>query len=220
MKNKIKIFLAALFVSIIIPSFSVYAEEYDIPNYTNFYVNDFANIIPPAQELAIIQKAQSLSDKRAGTQICITTIETTNGIDVSEYSTKMYNEYGIGKDNKGVLILYVMENNKLILKVGSGFKNVITDDDVNNLISEYAIDYFAENNFSEGIMNLFNGTYDFVDNYYINGGEVLISSENDENNIEKKYLLRNFSIFFYIIFTISIIFSIVFFNFEKKKGKA
>lgn len=105
------VFIASLciLVFMLFPA-STYAQN-SIPNHTQeFYVNDFANVFTEQEKAELVSKAVSLDENYNGIQVVITTIETLNGESIDDYSIRMYNQYGIGKDDMGVLILLVTQD--------------------------------------------------------------------------------------------------------------
>lgn len=74
------------------------------PPTSDFYVNDFANIISDENKALMMERAVKLDQDYNGTQVVVSTVTTLNGYNIDEYSYTMYNQYGIGKDDMGVLI--------------------------------------------------------------------------------------------------------------------
>ena len=103
---------------------SIYAEN-AIPNHTQeFYVNDFANIFTEQEKAELVSKAISLDENHNGIQVVITTIETLNGESIDDYSIRMYNQYGIGKDDMGVLILLATQDRDIKISIRLCYGNI------------------------------------------------------------------------------------------------
>jgi len=133
---------------------SAYAET-TIPDATSqFYVNDFADVFTPEEEAKLIDTAVALADEHDGIQVVITTIESLEGDTINHYALEMYNKYGIGKNDMGLLILLSTGDREIRVEVGRAMEAYITDSKAGRFIDNYAIPYLAENKFNEGLINL------------------------------------------------------------------
>lgn len=134
---------------------TAYAEEV-IPKATDqFYVNDFADVFSPEQEEIMQQRAVTLAEKPEGVQVVVTTVTTLSGYTVDEYATMMYNEYQIGLDSRGILILLSTGERQIRVEVGDGLRNSFySDAKASEAIDKYALDYLKDNKFDLGLMNL------------------------------------------------------------------
>lgn len=70
----------------------------------------------------------------------------------------MFNEYGIGRDDKGILILLSVEDRDVRIEVGNALEEYINDAKAGRLMDIYAIPDFKENKFSDGLIKLQDGT--------------------------------------------------------------
>ena len=108
MRKSIKIFIAVFVLAIILLTPVVNAKVY-IPEATSdFYVNDFANVFSSSEKAQLMEKAVTLSDEHNGIQVVVTTVKSLDGNSIEDYSYEMYNQYGIGKDDMGLLILLAL----------------------------------------------------------------------------------------------------------------
>ncbi len=73
---------------------------------------------------------------------------------IEEVAYSMYEQYGIGKDDMGILILISIGDREVRIETGYQMQNFITDAVSGRLLDEYAVPYFAENQFAEGIVSL------------------------------------------------------------------
>lgn len=121
---------------------------------SDFYVNDFANVFSDEEKQHLMDNAISLANDYDGTQVVVTTIESLDGRSVEEYAADMYNDYGIGKDDMGVLILLATSDRKIRIEVGYAMEAYITDGKSGQLIDKYAIPYLRDNNFNDGLICL------------------------------------------------------------------
>ena len=131
-----------------------YAET-TIPDATSqFYVNDFADVFTNEEESRLMETAVSLADEHDGIQVVVTTITSLGGDTMADYALEMYNKYGIGKNDMGLLILLSTGDREIRVEVGKTMEAYITDSKAGRFIDKYAIPYLAENKFNEGLINL------------------------------------------------------------------
>lgn len=134
--------------------FSAYAKT-TIPDATSqFYVNDFADIFTDEDEARLMDTAVSLAEEHNGIQVVVTTVESLGGDTVENYALNMYNKYGIGKDDMGLLILLSTGDREIWVTTGLAMEAYFPDSKVGRFIDNYAIPSLAENRFSEGLINL------------------------------------------------------------------
>ena len=136
---------------------SVPAAASDIPEATSdFYVNDFADILSQSTKDYIIEANKDLNAK-TGAQIVVTTIDTLNGEDIETYATEMFRSYGIGdrEKNNGVLFLIVSGDRKLRIEVGYGLEGAINDAKAGRILDTYVIPSLQNDEWDKSILNGF-----------------------------------------------------------------
>ncbi len=165
----------------------VYAE---IPNATNdFYVNDFANVFTSEQRNELVNKADTFAQKHDGVQLVITTVENLDDMSIEEYANKMYNTYGIGKNNMGVLILLSTGERKIRVEIGREMEAYLTDSKAGNLIDNYAIPYLRDNRFADGLILLQDKIFEELTNKFENeskNANAVSSNDSPVNNVSGK----------------------------------
>lgn len=173
MKKLIKNFLATfLFVLVLLQVPMVAYCKANIPSATSdFYVNDFAGVFSESEKAQLMDNAVALANDHDGIQVVITTIESLNGDSVESYAHEMYEQYGIGKDDMGILILLSTGDRELRLEVGKAMEAYINDSKAGRFIDNYAIPSFKEDKFNEGLINLQTALID----------EIVTNVENDSN---------------------------------------
>lgn len=140
--------------------------DYEVTKATSdFYINDFAGLFTDQQKSDMMDKAVALDKDYAGIQVVVTTVESlkdcvTDGKehDIAEVSYVMYNQYGIGKDDMGILILFSTGDRQVWMQTGYKMQTYITDSKSGQLLDDYGMDYFMNDQFAEGIVSLQNGT--------------------------------------------------------------
>ena len=156
MKKQTKSWIALIIVTIlclgtIIPA----VAGINIPEATSdFYVNDFANVFSEEEKDKLITNALVLANEHDGVQVVVTTIKSLDGQTIEDYAYDMYNKYGIGKDDMGLLILLATEDRKIRVEVGAAMEAYVNDSKAGRFIDNYAISYLKENKFDEGLISL------------------------------------------------------------------
>ena len=135
--------------------FSTVAYAAEIPAATDeFYVNDFADVFTAEEEERLLDNAVTLAEESDGIQVVVTTVESLDGDSVENYAVEMYNQYEIGKDDMGLLILLSTGDRQIRVEVGRAMEAYINDSKAGMFMDEYAIPYLSENKFNEGLINL------------------------------------------------------------------
>lgn len=143
----------------------VYQSDIKVKDATSeFYVNDYGNILSSEQRTELVKRAKALNEDYNGIQLVITTLESLDGYSIEEYTTAMYNKFGIGTKDMGALILFSSGDRQVRIEVGRGMEEYMTDADAGALIDEYAIDYFKNDQFADGIVALQKAVVTFIKN--------------------------------------------------------
>jgi uncharacterized protein len=92
------------------------------------YVNDFAHVLTPAAATQIDDLARQI-DEKANAQIALVTVNTLDGRDVESYAVDLFKQWGVGKKgtDRGVLILYAIQDRKARIEVGYGLEPILPD---------------------------------------------------------------------------------------------
>lgn len=228
-RRKMSAFLLACLVLVAIFSIMpilAYAET-AIPDATNqFYVNDFADVFTDTEETKLVETAVALAENYDGIQVVVTTITSLEGDSIEHYAVEMYNKYGIGKDDKGLLILLSTGDREIYVATGLGMEAYINDSKAGRFIDNYAIPYLANNKFNEGLINLqesfVNEIIDCVQKEIAttvpeNSESAITKTEGSSNKSGLSFFIL-FSIFF-IIFGILYIVKFIRNNNEKSNSK-
>lgn len=156
MRKSIKGFIAMFILVLGVFQLSTVAfAKPNIPSATSdFYVNDFANVFSTDEKVRLIDNAVTLSDEHDGIQVVVSTVESLDGNTIENYALEMYNQYGIGKNDMGLLILLSTGDRQIRIEVGKAMESYINDSKAGRFIDKYAIPSLKENNFNEGLINL------------------------------------------------------------------
>ena len=128
-----------------------------------FYVNDTAGVLSAEQEKSMVSAAEQLA-KQTGAQVVVLTVTTLDGKDITEYALEVARAWGIGdkEKNNGVLILLSTGDREVRVEVGYGLEGCLPDGKTGRLIDEYAIPYYAQNDFASGTVQLFHAVMNVV----------------------------------------------------------
>lgn len=156
MRKSIKSFITVFLLVLGVFQLSTVAfAKTNIPSATSdFYVNDFANVFSTDEKTRLMDNAITLSDEHDGIQVVVTTVESLDGDTIENYALEMYNLYGIGKDDMGLLILLSTGDRQIRIEVGKAMESYINDSKAGRFIDKYAIPSLKENKFDEGLINL------------------------------------------------------------------
>lgn len=166
--------LFSLFVFLF--SFSVFAQ--DIPERPNppRLVNDMADVLSDQEEQQMESELVQFNDQTS-TQICVVTLPSLNGYDISDLSFKIGEKWGVGQKgtNNGIVVVFKPktgnEKGDVFVAVGYGLEGVIPDAIANRNVVDYAmIPHFKENDIYGGLsagtkvlMSLASGEYTAAD---------------------------------------------------------
>ncbi len=112
--------------------------DLSFPAFTN-YVVDAADVLPPAEEQALIARLKSFQE-RTGHQFAIATVPSLQGTSVEDFANRLFRAWKLGdaKRNDGALLLVAPADRKVRIEVGYGLEGDLTDA-VSRLIIENAI---------------------------------------------------------------------------------
>lgn len=167
MRKKITFFIV-LFILLLFSNNMGLAVESKLPEPSySFYVYDEAKIIDNQLEEYIVDTNKELY-KKVGAQIVVASIMNLESRDIKEYATGLFEKWGIGSreyDN-GLLILIAPEEREIWIEVGYGLEGALPDSKVGNIIKNFILPYFKEDNYSEGILSGFNEIINEVEKEY------------------------------------------------------
>lgn len=169
---------------------------------SQFYVNDYANILSSSTEQYIVNTSVELEQK-TGAQIVVVTIPSLEGISIEEYANKLFNDWEIGdkeKDN-GLLLICSSGDRLFRIEVGYGLEGTLPDGKTGRIQDQYIIPYLKQDNFDEGIKNGYSACLEEIAKEY----NVTISGK--QTAVKQKTNRSSFSSLATII--ILIIFSII-----------
>lgn len=133
------------------------AEDEGYPKATDyFYVNDFANVIDDSQEANMVSKAAALAEATTA-QVVAVTVDNLGGEEISSYALELGREWGVGSDetDNGIVVLLSVEDREIYIAVGYGLEGALPDSKTGRIIDVYGLEYFKADDFSSGIIAIF-----------------------------------------------------------------
>lgn len=179
-----KLFLPHLLCFILVTAITTgshaFAVTYPNPT-TEFYVNDYANLINVDVENNILNVNKRYENTSEKPQIVVVTVPDMQGIDEYDYSVGLFENWKIGNDeyDNGVLILLALEERRIKIEVGYGLEGVITDAEAGRIL-DAATDYLSNGDYSSGINNIFINVASRVNEEYNYNNDEIFSSINTD----------------------------------------
>ena len=129
-----------------------------MPSHTpEYYVNDYADVLSDETESHIFDTARQL-DIETTAQVCVLTIDSLEGKDISENSVEVFRKWGIGNKDMDnvVLILLSVGDREMWVTTGYGIEGTLTDTKLGVFRDTYAFPYYKQNDFDTGTLEIFN----------------------------------------------------------------
>ncbi|MDE1178413.1 MAG: TPM domain-containing protein [Edaphobacter sp.] len=98
------------------------------------YINDFAGVLSGTTK-DNLESLCTQVDRQAHAQIAVVTINTLDdGQSIEEFATELEDKWGVGnKDDRGVLMVFVMKPRKGRIEVGYGLEGILNDAKVGDI---------------------------------------------------------------------------------------
>ena len=98
------------------------------------YVSDFAGVIDAASKQNMEQLCREV-DRQAHAQIAVVTIHTLEGVSKEDFASKLEEKWKVGKKgtDKGVLMLFAVDERQYWIEVGYGLEGVLNDAKVGDI---------------------------------------------------------------------------------------
>ena len=157
-------------------SFAYNVDNLNLPNPSrDFYIFDETGTITESTKTHIINVNKELYEKTKA-QIVVAVIDGKRLQDKSgqeiitedQLALEILRKWGVGgaKENNGALLLVVPNKKQVTLQIGYGLEGAITDGRAGEILDTYAIPYFKDNKYDEGVLNSFNAVVSNVTREY------------------------------------------------------
>src|SRR5580693_6825093 len=129
------------------------AQDQPVPDYKpQGFVNDFANVLSPSTREQLTALCKEV-DEKAHAQIAVVTVPTTNGQPIVDYSFHLATKWGVGpkQSNRGVMILFAVNDHKYWIQVGYGLEPILPDGKVGGFGRE-AVPILRQGNYDAAVL--------------------------------------------------------------------
>lgn len=168
-----KLFFLLIILLLLTPVFA------QVPNYSDKYINDYADVLSTSQRLEMRNLFYSI-DQTTTAEMTLLTVETVAPLDMFSYAQEVFDTWGIGKADKdnGLLILYAKDENKIWVSVGYGLEGILPDSKIGRILDETFVPQRTAGNVSNGIVLAANAYADVIEQ---NKDEVLSGQTGSQN---------------------------------------
>ena len=132
-----------------------------------FYVLDTAGVISPETRNHIVSRNDALF-AMTGAQIVIACVPSTEGMDISDYATQMFNKWGIGsaEKNNGVLILLSISDDDYWILQGKGLEDLLSTGTLKLMKDADLEPHFAAKEYDAGARAMFDSVCAYLASVY------------------------------------------------------
>ena len=129
----------------------------DLPDWTSIYVNDFANILSPETEAQLEEMLKEARESRDH-EMTVVTIDKVNSYTdnhtIEKFAKDLFNHWGVGnaQRNDGILMLVAVEDRRVRIALGSGFRARF-DGVATRIIDTEMLPAFRQARFEQGILD-------------------------------------------------------------------
>lgn len=118
----------ALFAAVLVSCLPLGVQGYYNPGEPSGFVNDFADIIPAAEEVALEETLRSFQ-AASSNEIAVVTIESLEDDTIEGFAVRLFEDWGIGtaEDDNGILLLIAEQDREMRIEVGYGLEGALTD---------------------------------------------------------------------------------------------
>jgi uncharacterized protein len=133
---------------------AVPAAEPVYPRYSGF-VNDYAGVLDEAAKAKLEGLCRELEAKTSA-EMALAVVKSVAPLDSKSYAVKLFEQWQPGKkgQDNGLLIVLALDERRVEVEVGYGLEGDLNDAKVGALLDRYAVPYFKEGRFGDGLYNL------------------------------------------------------------------
>jgi len=144
------------------------------------YVNDFAGLLSASGRSLLENKLTSL-ESETGAEVAVVTVLDLGGTTVEDYAVRLFEEWGIGKEDEdnGILFLVALADRQMRIEVGYGLEPIITDGRAGRILDEDVVPSFQRGSYETGIIAGVNS----IERYIREGTPPSVIEENPLNTL-------------------------------------
>lgn len=158
-----------LFLIVIALAVSQLAVAADAPQWAGHYVNDYANILDNDNTL---ESMLIELERNTSIEFAIVTLSSIPADETKEtYSYKIFNEWGLGKEDKDNGLLFLMiangtPGNRMRIEVGYGLEGDLPDSAAGRIL-DAALPHYENGDYSQAAYTVVNGIKDRLKGKYL-----------------------------------------------------
>ena len=176
----------SLSIATALPSFAIAVEEVPNPKQNgNGWVTDMADVLSNNTETQL-NKLISQLEQENGAEIAVVTVPETNpSATPKEFTTELFNRWGIGKaeEDNGVLFLVSTQERRVEIETGYGIAKVLPDAKVGQIIDTEITPQFKQENYDDGTLA---GTQALITSLQTKTNSASKSATNEQTKISQE----------------------------------
>jgi uncharacterized protein len=116
------------------------------------YVNDFAHVLD-RNTIAQMDEICRQIDEKAHAKMAVVTVRSLDGSDIESYAVALFQQWGLGSKstNRGLLILYAIDDHRYRIEVGYGLEPILPDGKTGGFQRE-AVPLLRAGNYSQALL--------------------------------------------------------------------
>lgn len=133
----------------------VYYSPQDIPNPKEFsdgFISDPQGYIDDSDEIYMMEDITELRDKK-GFEIAVVVVSSINDQPVLEFATELINLWGVGKGDRGILLLVAVDDRNMAFATGYETEQFLPDLVTKSISDEEILPYFKTEQYGVGLRN-------------------------------------------------------------------
>ncbi len=123
-----------------------------IPERSDGYVSDYAQLLSPAAKSSIESKL-SRFETETSNQVVVVTFPSLEGESLEDFSIRLAEAWRVGQKEKdnGVILFITKKERAVRIEVGYGLESVLTDAISKDIIENRIVPHFREGRYDEGV---------------------------------------------------------------------
>ncbi len=211
--KKLPVFFAAVFLS-------GSALALNLPKPVG-YVNDFANVLDPADRNELNRKLQNY-ERQTSIQVVVATVPSLQGESVEDFAQALFQEWRIGQKGKdnGVLIMHAPKERRVRIHTGYGLESDLTDLQCGEIIRNVMVPKMKAGDLSGGLAAGANAVLKELGDkpYQQRLAERKAAEAVHQREVEKEN--KNIRIFFEVLFWIVLVVAVLAIGYQIISGPA
>jgi uncharacterized protein len=161
--------LHILFLLPLIAALSIPLHAKEVPPRSNTIVTDYAGVLSDAERNALERKLVAFDDT-SSTQIALVIERSLEGDDLFDYSYRLAESWGIGREGKdnGVLLYVAFEDRKIYIQTGRGAEGFLPDALAKRIIEQIIVPSFRSGQYYQGLDKATDAIIQLATGEYIN----------------------------------------------------